>query len=486
MKVYFQIGTNNGNDNFKHLCIQNSPDLIILVEANPMHYNDIVNNYSSIKNVNIVNKAIYYENDQEVELYIPAKDGIYGQAAVQPSTSVVRTYAHGNFSLLPMQDWGEKKNMCTFKTQTITFDKICSDFNIKEIEYLQIDTEGFDSEIIRMIDMEKINIKQIRYEKWNFASEVFNEHNGNNEHIDPNKLGKNGMKLVKEKLEKYGYELKDIRDRYGDDILATKNKVYWLNIIIKIILMRKISVAIPHYNNTKFMKDTLEHIRNDERISEIVICDDRSSDYNDLVNLINSYNNKKIILKQNDINLGCYHNKLHTLAKCTNDWAILVDSDNIINTDYIDRLYEINEWNDRLVYAPSWAKTFPNEPSVHLNYEKFKNTAIDIPFFLNNFSDNTFQCLINTCNYFVPVQNYSICMSKVSYERNIIDSLDSAVLFSDWLYDDGKVYIVPNMIYAHRCHPNSNYVRSSARRHEPNVKRQIFAKLTQKINTLKR
>ena len=34
---------------------------------------------------------------------------------------------------------------------------------------------------------------------------------------------------------------------------------------------RKISVAIPYYNNSKFMRKTLETLINDDRINEIII-----------------------------------------------------------------------------------------------------------------------------------------------------------------------------------------------------------------------
>jgi hypothetical protein len=33
-KVFFQIGTNNGNDLFRELVIKNAPDCVILVEPN--------------------------------------------------------------------------------------------------------------------------------------------------------------------------------------------------------------------------------------------------------------------------------------------------------------------------------------------------------------------------------------------------------------------------------------------------------------------
>ena len=110
MKVFMQIGTNTGNDRFLQLCKNHNPDLIILVEANKMHVKSINENYKMFPNVKLFTNAVYYEDDKEVSLYIPAKDGIYGNPGVQPDRKQGNhTYTHGEFSLLPMNDWGEKK-----------------------------------------------------------------------------------------------------------------------------------------------------------------------------------------------------------------------------------------------------------------------------------------------------------------------------------------------------------------------------------------
>lgn len=242
-------------------------------------------------------------------------------------------------------------------------------------------------------------------------------------------------------------------------------------------MVRQISVTIPHYNNARFMRETLEYILNDERISEIIICDDCSKDFEELQSIVSEFNNNKIVLQQNERNLGCYHNKLHSVSKCTNDWAILLDSDNIIKKDYIDTLFNIEEWNTNTIYAPVWAKTFPGENSKNLNYNKFKNQTMTGYNYLQNFDDIVFKCLINTCNYFLPVKQYQNIMKKYSYERNIIDCLDSAVLFTDWICNDNKIFVVENLVYAHRCHPNSNYVLSDSKKHTNLVERNLINKI---------
>lgn len=241
---------------------------------------------------------------------------------------------------------------------------------------------------------------------------------------------------------------------------------------------KKISIAIPHYNNANFMIETLNSsIINDERINEIIICDDNSKDIQHLEKLIANLNCEKIKMFKNEKNLGCYHNKLNTVSKCTNEWTILLDSDNIINTNYIDTLFNIEKWNNNTIYAPMWACTFPGNPGTNLNYSKFQNVTFDKNNYINNINDITFKCLINTCNYFLPVKSYINVMQKTTYDRNIIDCLDSAVLFTDWICNNNNILIVKDLIYKHRVHPNSNYVTSKSHQYTRLVENQLLSKV---------
>lgn len=212
--VFFQIGTNDGNDLFRNLVRVNKPDLVILVEPNKNIVDQIKSNYQGIENVHIYTNAIYYNDNEELELYIPAKNGIMNTRA---NNGII--YNNKNFSLLPMNDWGDKSDMVKIKTKSITFDTICKIHNITDIEYLQIDTEGFDSEIIKMIDFSKYKIKKIRFEKWEFNSNCFSKYQEN----IANDLGKNGMNFCINKLKNNNYTISNIKDKDGDDIIATLN-----------------------------------------------------------------------------------------------------------------------------------------------------------------------------------------------------------------------------------------------------------------------
>lgn len=211
MNVYIQIGTNDGNDNFRKLVLETAPDLVILIEPNPALRPLIEQNYRGIPGVHILTRAIYYNDDTEVELYIPA---IGGQEGTPASNGHI--FTHVNYSLVPMNDWGNKADMCKIRARTISFDGLCAQFGITEIAYLQMDTEGFDSEIIRMIDFDKYCIRAIRYEKWGFDSKEFTKFSGDKYA----QMGVAGMEYVRELLVGRGYVLTDVRDEDGNDVLA--------------------------------------------------------------------------------------------------------------------------------------------------------------------------------------------------------------------------------------------------------------------------
>lgn len=240
-----------------------------------------------------------------------------------------------------------------------------------------------------------------------------------------------------------------------------------------------ISCAIPHYNNAKFMEDTLRHIIVDTRIDEIIICDDKSNSDNltELKCIIKKYDNDKIKLIENTSNIGCYHNKIKSVSLCTQNWVILFDSDNILNKNYIDCLYTQYPWNDMTIYAPCNAITFPGTPSSNLNYNTYSGRYITRQTYLHDFNSVVFKCLINNCNYFVSRKNFIECHSHLEYNRNLIDSLDSAVLFTDWLCYGGQVKVVHGMEYKHRLHKNSNYVTSPARCNGKIVEQVLLSKI---------
>ena len=240
---------------------------------------------------------------------------------------------------------------------------------------------------------------------------------------------------------------------------------------------RKISIAIPHYNNSQYIMDAIGICVRDKRVSEIIICDDASTqlEINKLEIVIKMFVCDKIRLYKNEKNIGCYHNKLRVISKCTNAWAILFDADNIIQRDYIDTLYELPVWNENVIYHPCWAKTFPVEPgkpTENMDFRVYENQYINSQVFLDEFKKQQtakFQCLINNCNYFVPVANFQQCMQKYEFNREKMDVVDSAALFTYWLCSGNQVLVVKNLSYRHRIHKDSNCVVSPSQKYRDEI-----------------
>ena len=223
--------------------------------------------------------------------------------------------------------------------------------------------------------------------------------------------------------------------------------------------MKKISCAIPYYNNSRYIVETLHWIIKDDRINEIIICDDDSNDFDILLNILKKIRSPKCRIYKNDKNLGVYLNKLKSVNLCNNHWVILLDSDNVIQKSYIDSLEKEYPWSKNVIYTPVWAKTFPGLPSPKLNWTKYENNLIDTSNILELLSDRGVHCLMNNCNYFINKDEYMKCVTLNSnnYDQKLISCVDSMTLFTDWILCGNKVKVVKDMIYYHRLHSDSNY-----------------------------
>jgi glycosyltransferase involved in cell wall biosynthesis len=163
--------------------------------------------------------------------------------------------------------------------------------------------------------------------------------------------------------------------------------------------MRKISLCLTNYNRKELLIDSFANVINDERISEIVISDDHSDIviYDYLVNYFKD--NPKVKFFRNSTNMGMSHNKCLSLSRAENDWCVIFDSDNIIKSDYIDRLYAIEKWNEDTIYHPDWAW-------VTFDFREWSGMTIDKYNVKEHLHKPMFDCLLNVCNYFVNKKRY--------------------------------------------------------------------------------
>jgi hypothetical protein len=153
---------------------------------------------------------------EDVTLYLPqvddncrAANGYY----YQPS----------KFSIKPMNDWGSMDEMHILHSKGMTAHKLFEKYRVRRIDFLCLDTEGYDSEIIKSIDLWKYTIDILQYENWNFDSTLFARHNE-----DWYNLGDVAMDTVRGMLSLRGYDLYD--DETKSNTIAINNrKEAWIN-----------------------------------------------------------------------------------------------------------------------------------------------------------------------------------------------------------------------------------------------------------------
>jgi glycosyltransferase involved in cell wall biosynthesis len=226
-------------------------------------------------------------------------------------------------------------------------------------------------------------------------------------------------------------------------------------------MLNKISLAITSHNRSNKTIRSFSNVLSDDRITEIIIVDDHSDDknFNDLSNQINLLKSPKLKIHRNTKNLGAFLNKCRAIDLTSNDWVILLDSDNIIDSNYLDSLP--TELDSKTFYLPSVAEC----SSPHLDYSRYSGKLLGIDDFrgLMHSQDANDQCLINTGNYLVNKHTYTSCVKAC---KNPINPLGVDVLYLLCLCfrneKDFKLNVVPGLKYQHDItSDNSWYTQNS-------------------------
>lgn len=227
---------------------------------------------------------------------------------------------------------------------------------------------------------------------------------------------------------------------------------------------RKISLCLTTFNRVEETLRSFQNILDDDRVSEIVIVDDCSNSeiYERLEWAIQALNGEllhktiegkttpQIRLKRNDKNVGVYKNKIRSVELATNSWCIVFDSDNIIDKNYVDKLYQYFIWDNNCIYSPDFAMP-------EFDYTQFAGKIVS----KENVADFTkfkmFDCWINTMNYFV---NKNVFL-RADQDEVIPDAADSMYINYLLLKKGISIFTVPEMRYIHTVHQESNYVKKS-------------------------
>ena len=155
-----QIGANRGDDDLSKHIKKNYDklDFALFVEANPLHIEDLKKCYEGYENIFIENIAIKpssYEKDT-LKLYYYEDDAPLYAVTSCVKSHIEKHYAHFNYS---------EDKLHEFEIPALTIDELFLKYNIQELDWLLLDVEGIDAELLLNTDWSKYDIKKIEYEE---------------------------------------------------------------------------------------------------------------------------------------------------------------------------------------------------------------------------------------------------------------------------------------------------------------------------------
>jgi FkbM family methyltransferase len=156
MKTYIQIGSNIGEDDFQRIITGlTEHSRVFLIEPIPSLIDKLTQNYSELskKHEIIIIPCAISSNSGSVEFY---------------------QYPIDQHSLLIKRKSCWPDGIVSGSVNSITFNELCKKYNIVDTECLFIDTEGMDYEILNSIDLSKVNIRTIYFEKWEYDNDDAN------------------------------------------------------------------------------------------------------------------------------------------------------------------------------------------------------------------------------------------------------------------------------------------------------------------------
>lgn len=231
-----------------------------------------------------------------------------------------------------------------------------------------------------------------------------------------------------------------------------------------------LSLCITTFNRFDLLKESYSQVIDDPRISEIIIVDDCSTEPG-IKEKVNSLAGGKVKVFHQAQNRGMSRNKADAIGYASNEWCLIFDSDNIIGKDYLDAF-----WKDRLQHE--WAFDQDNawpelgDETMHpknvifcpdfakpdFNYTRYSTLEMQV-FDKSNagfhIGDDTFNCLMNTCNYIVNRDFY-----LKTYQYNPVHFASDTIWHAyNHLKSGGLFHIVPGMQYYHRVHKGSGFLQ---------------------------
>jgi FkbM family methyltransferase len=152
-----QIGANDGDDDLnKHIKKANIEfEIAIFVEPNSIFNEKIKKSYAGYDNFYIENVAVVpegYSSDDKITMYYHTGDIPRGTTSIKLS------------HILNHKEYYTEGKIKTFQVNYTSLSKLLNKYNIKNLDWLLIDVEGLDADVLLDFDWKMYDIKRIEFE----------------------------------------------------------------------------------------------------------------------------------------------------------------------------------------------------------------------------------------------------------------------------------------------------------------------------------
>ena len=150
----------------------------------------------------------------------------------------------------------------------------------------------------------------------------------------------------------------------------------------------KTSVCMSTYNGSKYVEIQLSSILSQLRqVDEVIVVDDDSSD--DTINLVQKFQNSKIKLMENKINLGVVKTFERAINHATGDIIFLSDQDDVWLPNKVEKILEVFQKYPDITLVLSDAQIIDSEGQITANsFFKIRGKFVADP--LSNFIKNKY------------------------------------------------------------------------------------------------
>ena len=126
-------------------------DKIFLIEANPKNISKLKESYKNFNNARILNLGVTSSKNNDITFFYTEDDAPYYMVCSTKINHVLKHYPNSKIN--------------EFKIKTVSVNNLFKDYiKEKNIDYLSIDLEGIDFEILMSINLNDYNIKNISFE----------------------------------------------------------------------------------------------------------------------------------------------------------------------------------------------------------------------------------------------------------------------------------------------------------------------------------